>query len=260
MVSAVSGILPNADITLEVATAPFAVPDSKNAAVAVALALNRSAHDLPRTDDVDVGVRAFTPEGKPQGSTKESGHFLLRAGADERVRYEVLSQLDLPPGRYEFRIAAHSASLGKEGSVYADVIVPDFAKEPVSLSGVIVNAIPSLPVAPAGALTTLVPIVPTSLRGFDRGTRVATFMRVYEGNKTPLAPVTLSIRIVNEQNAPMADETRTVAANQFDAKTRAADDRFDVPLTHFPLGSYLLTFQATLGKTTARRDVRFTVR
>jgi hypothetical protein len=41
---------------------------------------------------------------------------------------------------------------------------------------------------------------------------------------------------------------------------RAADVRYAIPLARLPPGEHLLTFEATLGTTVLRRDVRFSVK
>jgi hypothetical protein len=65
---------------------------------------------------------------------------------------------------------------------------------------------------------------------------------------------------VNDKDAVVVTTTDRIEAGEFDAATRAIDHRYRVPLPPLPPGGYLLTFEATLGKTTVRRDVRFTVR
>ena len=47
----------------------------------------------------------------------------------------MLSQANLPPGRYQMRVAAGNKA-GKAGSVLYDLEVPDFTKEPFVMSGV----------------------------------------------------------------------------------------------------------------------------
>jgi hypothetical protein len=59
-----------------------------------------------------------------------------------------VSRLDLKPGRYILRFAAHNSTSGKSGSVYHDIEIPEFAKEPVSLSGVLVSVSPPLTAVP----------------------------------------------------------------------------------------------------------------
>src|SRR5450756_112605 len=47
----------------------------------------------------------------------------------------VTSRFDLPPGRYQLRIAAVEANARRTGSVYYDLVVPDFTAAPLTMSG-----------------------------------------------------------------------------------------------------------------------------
>ena len=72
--------------------------------------------------------------------------------------------------------------------------------------------------------------------------------------------MTLTTRIVNDHDVVAFTATESVAPDQFNAAMRAVDHPFAVPLATLAPGDYLLTFEATIGKTIVRRDVRFAVR
>ena len=74
-----------------------------------------------------------------------------------------------------------------------------------------------------------------------------------------LASVPLRIQIRNEEDGLVVDRLQDVAAAAFNA-ARSADVNIALPAARWPAGSYLLTIESTLCKTTARRDSRFTVR
>ena len=52
------------------------------------------------------------------------------------VAYQIPLTLELAPGKYQLRASATSTRLGKGGSVYLTIEVPDFAKEPLTIAGV----------------------------------------------------------------------------------------------------------------------------
>jgi len=213
------------------------------------------------TEEADLTVRAFTEDGAPRGSADQAVTLNLvpaRPGA-EFSRYDLLAHVNVKPDKYELRISAHSATLDTLGSVYADVEVPDFAKAPLSMSGVLLSVTPGVPVAPAEALSAIVPVLPTTERTFARTDRVSAFLRVYQGGGGTLAPVRLSIRIVDDHDGTALEQTDALGRDLF-GRTRAADERFPLPLTRLAPGEYLLTFEAAVGRTTARRDVRFSVK
>jgi hypothetical protein len=147
----------------------------------------------------------------------------------------------------------------KSGSVYCDLDVPDFARAPLSLSGVVLSVTPGVVSGPKDRLAPLVPLVPTTMREFGRGDQVTAFLRVYQGGSGALAPVTLSIQIVNGQDTAVVKTSETLGADRF-AKGRAADYFVEVPIARLSSGPHLLTVEANTGGKTARRDVRFEVR
>ena len=54
----------------------------------------------------------------------------LRAGG-----FRILNQIDLPPGRYQLRVAVLEDNTKRAGSVVYDLDVPDFGKEKLTISG-----------------------------------------------------------------------------------------------------------------------------
>jgi VWFA-related protein len=260
-VAALANLLPKADLPLQVAVAPFAVPGKDTAAVTIALGVRQPLQTERLDEGIELLIGAFTPEGDARGSETKTITLSVpppRRGS-EFTRYEALSRIDLKPGRYELRLSAHSTTFDKRGSVYVDVDVPDFVKAPLSLSGVMLSATPGVPVAPADLLRGMAPVIPTSERTFSRVERVSAFLRVYQGGNAKLAPVTLAIRIVDPHDATAFERTDTLGVDSF-AAARAADVTLPLPLIQLAPGEYLLTIEATLGKVTSRREVRFTVR
>ena len=63
---------------------------------------------------------------------------------------------------------------------------------------------------------------------------------------------------INSAGATSFQATETVEADQF-GTTRTADYAVQLPIDQLASGPYLLTVEVSLGKHTARRDVRFFV-
>jgi hypothetical protein len=190
-------------------------------------------------------------------SVRQNAALKLRP-ADEDAQLDILTPVPLKPGRYSFRFSAHSVALGKTGSVYADVTVPDFAKDRLSLSGVLLTASPSAIAAPKAAFAKVVPVVPTSDREFGAGASATAFLRVYQHVK-PAAPIDVAIRVVDAEGKDAASKTERLDVDRF--VSGSADVTYNLPLATLSAGVYLLSITATIeAKTTARRDVRFSVR
>jgi hypothetical protein len=259
--AAIAAIVPKTDLPLRVALAPFAQPGDTSGLATVVLGLERPAQSERVVEEIELLVRAFSPEGDPRGAYEQTIALNIppaRRG-EELSRYDLLAQLPLKPGRYRIRTSARSTTLDKLGSVYADVDVPDFAKEPLSLTGVALTVVPGQPVAPTDGLKDVMPIVPTAVRDFARHERVTAFFRIHQGGKLAIAPVTVTTRVTDAQDKTVFNRTEVTAAEAF-AEARAADVRFMLPVAQLTPGDYLLTFEAAIDKTTARRDVRFRVK
>ena len=253
---ALSGVLPKSDLPLQMSAAPFAIPGRKESAVALAVGVRQPLRlsDARVVEKVDLQVSAFGVEGKHVASKRLLATVTIRAAASGLGEYEVLSRVDLKPGRYQLRIAANVGSLMTSGSLYYDVEVPDFSKDGVSLSGLVLSATPSGEVAPRDALTAVMPVVPTTRRTFVPTDRVHAFVRVYQGGQEPLSTVPLRVHVLDPKGAPVTDSRQMLAPAQF-VKNRAADVLVPVPVDRLAAGEYLLVVESEKSK----RDIRFRV-
>jgi hypothetical protein len=112
-------------------------------------------------------------------------NLTLKPDTLERVKargVRVLSQMALPPGRYQLRVAAGNAT-GKVGSVLYDLEVPDFYKAPLTMSGLALTAASASQTAtlkPKDPLGDVLPGPPTTAREFARGDELRLFAEFYE--------------------------------------------------------------------------------
>ena len=241
-VEALSGLVPNRGVPLRVTAVPFSTPENPVAIVAIGVPAMPDA-----VDDVEGVLDAFTFDGVLKQSVKLKGQVAANAPGD------VLARVDLAPGRYQLRAALTSARRGASGSVYADFDVPDFAREAVSLSGVVV-ARPSAGQGAAGILS------PTTNRTFSQGPVVPAFVTIYQARGQTPQPVAIDVTIRNDADAIVFRQGATFAAARFETATRGVDYPVTLTLATLPPGEYLLSFEARAGKATARRDVRFSIR
>jgi VWFA-related protein len=262
--AAISRGLPTGDLPLTVSTAAFAVAGKRELQVAVVVGVRDSIAEgrarsaaAPNERFVEVIATAFDQTGKSYGAHRQTMSMTIAPAAGPDLHFEVVSRLPLRPGRYEVRFAATSG--GRTGSVFAPVEVPDVAKAPVSLSGLVLERAPGPKVAPADGLKDLIPAIPTSVRTFARSDRVASFLRVYQPEKGSLYSARVTSRDVNERNEPIVDHAVVIEAPRFTA-TRSADHRIELPIARLAPGEYLLSIEAVVGKSSAERHARFTVK
>ena len=259
--TALAGVLPKGDLPMQLTAAPFAVPGKKDAVVAVMLGVQQPVRESAARviEKVELQVNAYDTNGRFHGGTRLQAAVTVRGGASGLADYEVLARLNLKPGRYQLRTAAHVGALTTSGSLYYDVEIPDFIEAPLSLSGLIMTASPARQIAPADGLKNVIPVVPTSQRVFPQATQASAFVRVYQGGRTPLTRVPFWIELRNQDDHVVLERRDDVRAEAFGAGTRAADINVALPLGRLGRGSYLLTVAAG-PKAEVRRFVRFEVR
>jgi hypothetical protein len=199
-----------------------------------------------------------------------------RGPMPEVVTYQVPLAFDLAPGEYELRGSATSKKLGKGGSVYLTVTVPDFTKDELALGGISVGYADGAHV-PVGHLSTTdqarvmgstTPLPPAQLAAMRAAESALPFdpslsrefastdaMRVYaEIARTSSVAVRIDVALVDAADRVVKSLTRDLAAN--------APGRVDVtfPLARAASGVYRLRVTATDGTHSAMREVGILIR
>lgn len=260
LLGAMADLLPQSDIPLQVSAVPFAIPRTRGgatAALAVNLRVRQPAPAEPLVERVKVLGNVFTPNGKVVTSVRQDATIrLVPAGQDSE--YELLSRVDLKPGRYVVRYSVQSQSLGRTGSVYTDLVVPDFRKAPLALSGLVLSAVPAVKAAPRDALAAILPVVPTTARTFVRSDQVTAFTRVYQGGTRAPQVVEVEATLTDGRGARQRIRADQLAPAQFRAR-READYSVDLSLAALAPGPYLLSIHARTGAHSAQRQIRFVV-
>jgi hypothetical protein len=256
---AISGLLPKSDIPMQLAVAAFALPSRREVGVAVITAVRQPADvgAASFTEKVDLGVYAYNNDGRLVTSQGLKADVRLRPGTRGEVGYELLSQLNLRPGRYQLRFGAHIASLQSQGSVYYDLEVPEFRELPLSLSGVALGVSPALMAAPKDRLKGLLPIVPTAQRDFQRSNAVTAFLRVYQGGGGQREYVDLDVNLFDRHGQAVFHSLHEIAPDRFGPA--GAEYQLDLPMLRLTPGPYLLQIEASTQTQTAQRQVRFVV-
>jgi VWFA-related protein len=251
---AIADVIPRGDLAMQAMAAPFAASAKREAAIAIVIGLR---HDVPMQalqQRVELVTAVFDHEGRQHASQRQTAQLRLARTDDGEANYELLTRIDVKPGRYSLRIGAHNTVIDKSGSVFVDVDVPDFSNEQLSLSGLLLAASSSPMAAPRDALQPIVPIVPSALRHFARQDRVSGFLRVYQGGKGEVQPVTMTTRVSDERGRPVIDRTDVIASEAFTA-ARSVDVQVPIPVAALGPGRYLLEVEARAANVEPRRRV-----
>ena len=272
---AINSPVPLPGLRLKAYAAPFkgAAPNAS-----IAVGIEASGSDLafqPKdgkfVNDVELSVVAIDTNGK----IKDGDRTLLNMGLKPDTRAKVAqdglrmqTRLKVPPGRYQVRFAARETGSGHIGSVTYDLEVPDFAKEPLSMSGVLLAAASKQQVItakPDEELKGVLPAAPTATREFPVGDTLAMFVEIYDNDvKTP-HKVNITTKVVaddgHEVFTTTAERDTTELAG---SKSGGFGHLQEVPLKGISPGFYVLKVEAksSVGKNPAAvsREIPFTVR
>jgi hypothetical protein len=261
---AISGLLPRGDLPLQVVATPFRIALPRGAAqttliVVLGVRQQIGERQMRTVERVDLQIEAFTPEGRSVASEQVRTEVTLRPGDAGPIGYEVLSRLTLRPGRYQLRLAARTERDGRTGSVYYDVDVPDYGRDDLAMSGIVLSAAPGIASAPREVIKGLLPVVPTSQREFLPTDRVTAFVQMYSMRLGLAQLVVLTTRITDSAGRTVQERTTRLDARDFSAG-RSADVQLEIPVATLPRDSYLLTVEASMETVTRQRHLRFRVR
>jgi hypothetical protein len=260
--------IPVSGLTMHVFAAPFkgAAP---NASVLFGVELRGRDIQLAQNAKILLSYLAIDQNGKIKGGNTDS-MTMPALKPETRARIEqtglrMLNRLDLPPGKYQLRVAAHDANGGNVGSVQYDLTVPDFQKAPFSISGLALTSSQGSAVPTVRAdeqLKQVLPGPPISLRRFAQNDEVVVFAEVYdnEGSKPHKVDIVATVTTDEGRVLFKTDETRDStdlggARGGYGYTTR-------IPMKDFAPGLYVLKVEAKtrLGNTPpVARELRIEV-
>lgn len=181
--------LPMSGVPMKVFAAPYK-GQAPNAAVALVFEIDIRNFDFVQNggtfnEQVDVAFTSVNTQGKVFPGERQTATLTLKPDTYERAKargLRVLSQANLPPGRYQIRVAAGNKA-GKAGSVVYDLEVPDFSKDSFTMSGVSLTAASAgqaPTIKPKDPLGDFLPGPPTATREFEKGDLLVLFAEFYE--------------------------------------------------------------------------------
>ncbi|MDP1568784.1 MAG: VWA domain-containing protein [Vicinamibacterales bacterium] len=251
---AMSSPIPVSSLPVSVNAVAFKGP-RPNAVIALSILLD--GRDLALVEkngvlvnDIDVVATAVNYQGKMFPGDRSTVNLQLKPDTAARVRaagFRVLTQIALPPGRYQLRVAASEANGKRAGSVLYDLDVPDFDRERFSMSGLAITSISSS-VAPSARqnypLNDLLPGPLSTLREFPVGDELAIFTEVYDN--TAATPHKVDISAVLKADAGPTVFQTSEERDSSELQGRAGGYGFAarIPLGDVAPGLYLLRVEA----------------
>jgi VWFA-related protein len=247
-------------LTLSVQAAPFK-GSAKEASVALTIELDGAPLEFaPQAnglfaDTLEVSFFALNEDARAQRGTRAALNLAVRPETYQRVKAQGVrlnSRTAMAPGRYQLRVGARNPVSGKTGTVFYDVVVPDFSKEPLMMSGLLLSARSA-----DGAVEVLTPqrdpaaekllgAPATSRRSFNQAEELAWMTELYD-NSPPKQPkqIDVSARLIDEAGRD-AFASRDVLANGEAGAPKWQTFGYTgrIPLNDVAPGRYLLRVEA----------------
>jgi hypothetical protein len=213
--------------------------------------------DGTRNNVLEIAYVMVDEHGKVKVASNDTVTLTLKPQTFQAVQrngIQIQTRADVPPGKYQVRLAVLEKTGGRKGSVHADLDVPDFSKVALSMSGLaLTSAEMSRLVPTAGTdpvLKGLMPSPPTTSRDFAAGDVLALVTEVYDnvGPTSHRVEITATLRADNGRVVFKNSETR--ASSELGGKRGGYGYSAQIPLKDVAPGLYVLRVEArsTLGK------------
>ncbi|MEO5740038.1 MAG: VWA domain-containing protein [Vicinamibacterales bacterium] len=248
-------------LTLAVQAAPFKGA-ARQASVAVAIEVDAARlhfSEQPNktfADGLELSLFALDERGRQQGGSFYQFNLALRPDTYERVRGSVVRmnpRIALPPGRYQLRVGVRETGAGEMGSVFHDLVVPDYNASGLAMSGLLVtdqaarrhfSAQPDDQLPPE-----TLPGPATSRRTFSQSDTVSMFAEIYDSGGSRDArriEVTTTLVGADGNTAFSSRETLSGSAATADVKSSRIPIARQMSLKDVRPGPYVLRVEARL--------------
>ena len=246
--------LPLPGLPIAVAATVFKGPAPKGAVVISAFVHGGS---LPFTEekgmfknDLEIWSVATDDKGKTFGTDRNTVNLNMKPDTAKRVQatgFRVIQSIDLAPGRYVLRVAMKEGNTRKTGMVTYDLEVPDFTRQPLTMSDIALTSAMSSAaptVRPKDPLEKLLPGPLTTYREFPSIDEVALFAEVYDNIK-PSHKVEIVATVKAEGGQTVFETREEHDSSELAGSSGGYGFQARVPLNKLAPGLYVLRVEAT---------------
>jgi VWFA-related protein len=262
--------IPVTAIPLTLSAAAYAGAAS-DASIALAVEMQADAFRFVEKDDrfldtVELSISAVDAGGAVRGGRQHKLDLELRADNAVLARkrgLRVTSELSLPPGRYQLRVAVAETGAGRTGSVFHDVEIPDFRAAGLSISGVALTSGDASQTPTVRALDPLANVLvspATTAREFQRDDVIALLAEFYDNGAVTPHALEMSAVAHGEDGRTVFEHRDQRSSGGIDVRHRYA---VQIPLNGFAPGSYTIRIEGRSlagGGRSAARDVPIRIR
>ena len=264
---AINSPLQVSGLTMRVFAAPFKGVQP-NASVLVGVELLGRDLSLETNSKVDLSYMAIDTKSKIFGARNDSVTMNLRPDTKTRVEqsgFRVLNRMEMPPGRYQLRVAARDSAKTTVGSIVYDLEVPDFYKQPIAMSGLAITSLGGaamLTARPDDVMRQVLPAPPVAARAFAQNDELAIFTEVYDNSGSAPHKVDIVTSVLTDEGRVLYKNEEVRDSSELQGAKGGYGYTGQVPLSDIVPGSYVLNVEARsrLGDSpTATRQVQFTI-
>jgi VWFA-related protein len=248
-------------LTFSVQAAPFKHTAAEaSIALAVEIDGSRLPYGAPNekgqvANKIELSFFGLNEQGKAVSAGWSDLDLTLRPETRDRVTahgVRVNPRMTLAPGRYQIRVGARETVGGQAGSVFYDLEVPDFRKEPLMVGGLLmttpsVQQTPSIQADPVLSKEQL-PAPATSRREFPRADVLALYTEIYDNDTSRQARrIDVDVRLVAEDGSEVLgsrDELTNGGATEKPWEIYGYAKR--IPLKSLAPGRYVLRVAAAV--------------
>jgi VWFA-related protein len=264
---ALNSPLQQSGLAFSVQAAPFKL-NQDEAAVALAIELDGDGLQFAPKDglfanNIELSFFGINQDGRAQRTTRTELNLTLRPESLERVKsggLRINPRMTLEPGRYQLRVGMRDGT-AQVGTVFYDLVVPDFRKEQLMLSGLLLTASSAqaaMTAMPDKAAPPVLPGPATSRRTFSRNDTVTVFAEIYDNiSRQQRREIDAAVSLISESGKQVftardviPNPSTSVGAGDPANRWTAYGLARDIPLKNVPAGRYLLKVEAAL------RDLR----
>jgi hypothetical protein len=231
----------------------FAAPfkgTAPNASVLLGIEVSGRDLKLDPGERLSLSYFAVNTKGKYQAGSTDTITLNLRPETKTRVQetgVRALTRIQLPPGRYQLRVATNQISTGAVGTVLYDLEVPDFSKTPLSISGIALTSASAsrLPTVRADDdLKQVLPAAPMGSRLFPVNDELALFTEIYDNTAATSHKVDITTTVTTDEGKVVFKSEEARDSSDIQGKSGGYGYSLRVPLEGMGEGIYVLKVEA----------------
>jgi VWFA-related protein len=217
--SVLESALQHRGLGISVHAAPFRIRDH-DVSVALAIEIDGSRLPLSPPGKLELSFYSVNDQGRAGTGVRKEINLALKPDMVARVKTHGIRlnpRMALVPGRYQLRIGARESSGGQSGSIFYDLTLPDFGKDDLTMSGLLLTSVAAqqTPTAePDPMVSKQLPGAATSRRSFPVGDTLAVYAEVYDNNASRQSrQIDVAVRLISAQGTDVFAATDSMPTN-----------------------------------------------